>query len=372
MKDRLLTLTLALAAFALFYSLMAPNGSAPQEKPTRPVSTEKGPNGYLAMLRWFEAEGLQPLSLRDRFTQLRQLEAMPQAGNLLISTAPHLYPVRDSEVAALRDWISEGNTLLVAAGLSDTPDWSMGSGNEFLAHMQAMTGLTFRQTAAASEVPSQEDQAAQADDMADDVDAQAESEEEQQAKPNAVQGINLVRKLDPPLRFEMVPNGSHPLLADVKSVAAQSEYPTAQWRGSSALIDLVLELAQDPQTGEPMLWLLRYGNGQIIVSAYGSVFTNKMLGQSDNARLLANIVRWSRGPQGRVIIDDAHQGLVAFYDPEAFFGDKRLHVASLWWLVGLWLVFGWGRSGCAPQAVAGAPWTSRASCAPVADSWRAC
>jgi hypothetical protein len=29
---------------------------------------------------------------------------------------------------------------------------------------------------------------------------------------------------------------------------------------------------------------------------------------------------------------------VSFYDPDAFFGDKRLH-QSIWWLLALWLVF---------------------------------
>ena len=50
------------------------------------------------------------------------------------------------------------------------------------------------------------------------------------------------------------------------------------------------------------------------------------------------IVRSSLGANGRVIIDDAHQGLVSFYDPDKFFGDSRLH-RTLLWLVGLWLVF---------------------------------
>jgi hypothetical protein len=62
------------------------------------------------------------------------------------------------------------------------------------------------------------------------------------------------------------------------------------------------------------------------------------LGEDDNARLLANIVRWSLRGGGKVIIDDTHQGLVAFYDPDAFFGDSRLHVTLLWLFV-LWLVF---------------------------------
>ena len=55
MKDRLLTLALAIGAFALFYVLMVPKAQPPQERPTRPVSIEPGPNGYLAMWRWFEA-----------------------------------------------------------------------------------------------------------------------------------------------------------------------------------------------------------------------------------------------------------------------------------------------------------------------------
>jgi hypothetical protein len=91
-------------------------------------------------------------------------------------------------------------------------------------------------------------------------------------------------------------------------------------------------------SGVPVLWVLPSGKGQIILSAYGSIFTNKTLGNDDNARLLANIVRWSVRDGGKFIIDDAHQGLVAFYDPTAFFGDRRLHL-TLWWLLGLWLVF---------------------------------
>src|ERR1700724_1611346 len=45
-----------------------------------------------------------------------------------------------------------------------------------------------------------------------------------------------------------------------------------------------------------------------------------------------------RADWGRVIVDDAHQGLVSFYDPERFFGDPRLH-RTLLWVLFLWLVF---------------------------------
>lgn len=328
MKERLLTFALAIGALALFYALGAPPADA-QRQPTRPVSTEKGPNGYAALARWLEAEGAQPVSLRERYASLNSPKSnAPRRGNLLISTAPHLYPIRNSEVNALSDWIAEGNTLFIVAGLSDTPDWSMGEGRDadFMAHMLSMTGLTFTQ------VP---DPAAEKPASAP---AQPASKEKPAQQSTAQRATNALRKLVEPQKFELVPNGPHPLVDGVKSVRALSEYPTAKWRAVSDAGDVVLELAQDPASGEPVLWLLRVGHGQIILSAYGSILTNKLLGVDDNARLLANIVKWSTEPGGKVFIDDAHQGLVAYYDPDAFFGDKRLH-ASLWWLLALWLVF---------------------------------
>jgi hypothetical protein len=338
-KDRLLTFGLAIAAFASFYALMAPKSAAPQERPTRPITTEKGPNGYLGLMRWLQAEGVEPVSLRERYGRLRELtDSGSRSGNLLISTTPHLHPPRNSEKGPLRAWIAAGNTLLVVAALSDTPEWSMGEGADadFMQHMEAMTGLIFVESV-------QENGTA-----APQAPEQTAEQKRQQELEAAREAAAATRKLDKPTQFHIVPNGPHPLLAGVSAVQALSEYPTSQWRAVSESADLILELAQNRESAEPALWLLRYGEGQIIVSAYGSILTNKLLGESDNARLLANIVEWSRAPGGKVIVDDAHQGLVAFYDAEAFFGDPRLH-ASLWWLGALWLVFVLG-----PQRLRGA------------------
>lgn len=326
MKDRLVTFALAIGALALFYALFGPK-QAQAPKVTRPVTTEPGPNGYLALLQWFEAAGTRPLSLRERFGALASLKDVPDRGNLLISTAPQRYPLRDSEAQPLRDWVAAGNTLLVVAGLSDTPEWSMGEGadGDFFKHMEAMTGLQFTQARIAKAAE-------------ENVEPDSEAAGDEAQIDDSPDTTSPVQRLVPAQTFEMVPTGDHPLLEGVKVVTALSEFPTEQWRATSSMTDLLLELAHDPETDEPMLWLMRYGSGQIIVSAYGSPFTNKLLGEKDNARLLANIATWSLSAQGRVIIDDAHQGLVAFYDPEAFYGDKRLH-ASLWWLLGLWFVF---------------------------------
>lgn len=332
MKDRLVTLGFALGAFALFYALMLHRPAAPQETVTRPQSIERGPNGYLALMRWLDAIGLPHVSLRDRFTHLDDREIAPGTGNVLITTMPHRYPLRDSELAPLRDWIAEGNTLLIVAGLSDTPDWSMGEGADpaFLAHLQAITGLRFQQI-----VP----EPAASGNKAPEQPKQVPDEHDPQQKASPAPGpspLLAFRKLDPPLAFDIAPTGTHPLLEGVESIGAVSDFPTARWNAYSPS-GLMLELARDA-SGTPALWLVPHGRGQIVVSAYGSILVNRLLGEKDNARWLANLLRWTVEPGGRVIIDDAHQGLVAFYDAAAFYGDKRLH-RTLWWLVALWLVF---------------------------------
>jgi len=316
MKDWLLTAGLAIAALAAFYALFVNSGS--QEPPvSRPLSSESGPNGYLGLVRWLRTQQIEPVVLRDRFTRLASVAGSAATGNLLISTAPHVYPLRNAEVAPLLRWIEAGNTLLLVAGLSDTPEWAAAVETDvkLTDSLQQMTGLRF------TIVPA--DEAADAPKRRGPVPA-----------PN--------QRLPRPQRFELVPTEgpteAHPLLAGVTRVQAVSEYPTGRWRAELDATRLALELASSPQADVPVLWLARAGRGQIIISAFGSVFTNKLLGKDDNAELLANIVQWSLAAPGRVIIDDAHQGSVAFYDPQAFFGDARLH-RTLWVLLALWLVF---------------------------------
>jgi hypothetical protein len=321
-KDRLITLGLAVGALAAFYAVLGPKPDTLQERVTRPLSTEAGPNGYLGLQRWLANEGISVVSLRERYGALATIVPGVPTGNLLITTAPHVYPLRNSEVEPLQSWIEAGNTLVVLAGLSDTPEWSMGGGLdvEFVDHMKDMTGLSFTQ------IPP----------PAPPVEPPKEGETPPPA-PSTGDNLLAVTRLLEPARSESSPNGEHPLLDGVHSLLAVSEFPSAQWQASSDRA-VVLELASDHDSHVPALWLMPYGDGQIIFSAYGSIFTNKVLGERDNAQLLANVVRWSLGEQGRIIVDDAHQGLVSFYDPDKFFGDSRLHRALLW-LLGLWLVF---------------------------------
>jgi hypothetical protein len=342
LKDRLVTLGLAVAAFAAFYVLLAPKPEGPQERPTRPTSIESGPNGYLGLLRWLTAERVPVVSLRERYTKLKQLPDLEaETGNLMLATAPQLYPLRYTEAAPLRNWVSKGNTLLIVAGLSDTPEWSMGEGldPDFMENIELMTDLQFEQMPPTPVQPNANAQNAGPEKAQPPQPGSAESSDDLEREPSLSEEMAAAMKFAQPVRFEMKPAGRHPLLEGVQTVGALSEYPSVKWRawlqGQGAA---VVELAHDPVSGVPVLWVLPLRNGQVILSAYGSIFTNKVLGNDDNARLLANIVRWSVHGRGKFIIDDAHQGLVGFYDPSAFFGDRRLHL-TLWWLLGLWLVF---------------------------------
>ena len=94
----------------------------------------------------------------------------------------------------------------------------------------------------------------------------------------------------------------------------------------------------DTESGLGAFWITWIGGGTIIVSGYGSIFTNKMLAQANNADLVANIVAAQLGRHGHVIFDDMHQGAASVYDADAFFGDPRLH-ASFWWIIALWFVW---------------------------------
>jgi hypothetical protein len=310
MKDRWLTLLLAVAAFAAFFRFFVGSVKPVGEEFSRPLSTESRANGYLAMHEWLAAEGVPVVELRHRYGWLADAPGLPERGNILVTTIPSKRVVRKSELAALQDWLWRGNSLVVAAGIFDTPEWGIpDSGTQQT--LFELTQLRFRDA---------QDEAAEA----------VEGEAPPPQFPFA--------RLAEPQRGAMHPVGDHPLTQGVGTVVAESEYPAGVFEVYSSREEPVLVLMADDASGAGALWLTWYGEGTILVSAYGSVFTNKLIAQSDNARLLANAVGHLAGPGGAVVFDDLHQGAASLYDEQAFFGDPRLH-ASFWWIIGLWLLW---------------------------------
>lgn len=342
MKDRLITFALAIGAFLLFYALFVPKPAQQDDTLSLPTSIESKPDGYQALWRWLQAEHIPAVSFRDRYERLTQ-RAPSSTGNILIATLPQQLPARPDELQELDKWIQRGNTLVIMAALDDTPQWALSAQQAPEKILQRMTRMKFFVKDAATDASASSESSSDNSDDAEETDTQEASEGVADAFREAFE------RLLEPERSSIEPLGAHPLFAGVQSVATISEFPASRWHATVMDTAAVLAIGQRPdtkdsQSTEPKLWLKRQGDGQVIICAFASPFSNRMLGEQDNARLFANIVGWSRGAQGAVLFDDAHQGLVSYYDARAFFADPRLH-RTLLWIGLLWLLFvlGWQR-----------------------------
>lgn len=332
MNDRLFTLLCAIGAFALFYGFFIGDfGGDDAAAVSRPLSTEARPNGYLALRDWLAAAKIPYESLRHRYGWLTSDTGnLQRTGNVLIVTLPGLRPQRSHESADLVDWVRQGNTLVAVAGLFDTPEWGAQPGG-VLAELKDMTLLDFKVYE-----PDKKDTrpASDDDEPTDEADDEPADEQVPVQRPPGF----TVDRLPEPKAERMRPRGTHALTTDVESVSAVSEYWSYKFTTASPEQGAVLEVMDDVDTGIAALWAGPLGAGTVVVSGYGSIFTNKMLGRADNARLFSNLIAWRLGAGGVVIFDDMHQGASSFYDPDAFFKDPRLHM-TFWWIIGLWLAW---------------------------------
>lgn len=302
MRQRWIALALAAAALLTFYALVFPKPAAPGAQLSRPLSTETGADGLAGAWRWLEASNIPLVSLRQRYDQL-PLMRLPPRGNVLLVSLPVHLAVRAPEQVALERWIERGNTLVILAALDDTPKWAL------------LDELN---------LPMLEDW----------VHMQFSAQHSSDDSAGLRQSLTTLIK---PAEIELEPQGTHALLHDVHQIAVSSELPASHWlahRGDTA----TLAIARRRDDGNPALWLQARSSGQILLCALAAPFSNAQITRADNARLLANIISWSRAVDGRVLFDDVHQGLVTFYDPKAFFADARLH-RSLGWIVALWLLW---------------------------------
>jgi hypothetical protein len=310
MKDRLITLLGALVALTVVYLLFL---QRPPEPPvTRPLSMEPGRNGYLALGRWLQSEGVAVASLQERFDRLAAEDSgFAARGNVLITTMPHVSAVRGSERLPLAEWIREGNTLLVLAALDDTPEWSSPVGGaNFLPELTGLTGLLFRQYRGTAQ-----------DDVGDD--------------PGLVPAETAV---------EIEPALAHPLMAGVTSLRGFSDAPSALWSVESAApFRLTLRVGVERSTGIDALWQLPRDAGQVILVASGTVLANHNIGASDAREFVANLLERHLAADGTVIFDDMHQGVSRLYDAAALFRDPRLRYSAAF-VLAAWLIYLLGSS----------------------------
>jgi hypothetical protein len=152
-----------------------------------------------------------------------------------------------------------------------------------------------------------------------------------------------------PQRDTLLPNRAHRYLEKVGSLTGFSDYPPRGWKLELPRDRFPLCLAHLAGSSGCGLWLLADGNSTIVLSALGSLLTNRALGEGDNARLLANLVRASVAADGAVLFDDQHQGLSDTYDPESFYRDRRLYL-TLGILAAVWLLWVLGGTRLAAPA----------------------
>jgi len=319
-KGRLVTLAYALGAFALFFAMFVQReGAGGRGDIPRPTTAERRGNGYHIAMSWLEAEHIRSISLRDRFDSLAKRTDLPSSGNLLIVTLPAANGFNTWEFIPLDRWVRAGNTLVVLAALSDMPDWTFAIGGMASGDVNLLSGIEF-ETVRSRDARMQK--------------AGKSGEENLGGERSPLSLAPLVQ----PRREELVPNRAHPYFNGVESVVSLSDYRPQAWTAKVPYEGFVLELARERRSGEGALWTRPLGRGRIIVSSFGSLFTNRAIGLENNAQLFANVVGVNLGARGAVLFDDLHQGLGATYDPAKFYKDRRLYV-TLGVLAGLWLLW---------------------------------
>jgi hypothetical protein len=324
MKERLFTFVCALGALALFAVMFLEREGGPGrfDVPS-PVTSERRGSGYNAAMTWLEGEGIRSLSLRDRYDTLAERDDLSKRGNLLIVTLPARAGFRTVEFLPLDRWIRAGNTLLVMAALSDNPDWVAEFGGYAWGDISLLTGLEFET------IEARDTRIARRSGPVPPTDSAADPQ---------VKKRESFRAFAEPQRTVLVANRPHAYFEGVSSLIALSDYPRNVWTPKVPYEGFVLSLAHEQESGEGALWTRPLGQGRIIVSGFGTLFTNRAIGLGDNARLLANIVATNVDAKGAVLFDDAHQGVGASYDPDKFYSDRRLYV-TIGVLLGLWLVW---------------------------------
>jgi len=349
MRERGIAFLLALAALAAFYGLwLRPAPSLdPDANVARPTTAERRGNGYAGLYEWLQRSGVEVRSLRERYGTLLDLDISPR-GNLLILSLPAVEVFHSDELSALDRWVRRGNTLLINAALLDQPDWAARRSAGAVVEIESLTAIEFETRRAREsrldETPlSQRVREADArsakrkDEGAEDEDDEDEFDE----KPGEL--------LEVPGKIALTATGPHVLLAGVKTLELATDYDAEDWSLRMPYDNFVLTLARTAG-GEGALFEQRVGDGRVLLSAGGSLFTNRALGNADNARLFANIVSARMSRDGVVLFDDLRQGLSASYDPARFYEDPRLYKTSLI-VLGLWLVWVMGSTRLRAPAI---------------------
>ncbi len=327
MKDRLITLLFALAAFFLSIFLLMPP-PAKQEPMSMPTTKDQGAHGLQGLYRWLQINEISVYSLKERYTHLA-LEDFSDSGNLLILSMPQHQKALTSEWNALQDWVGRGNTVLVLAAGYFAPEWSQ-QGDCFCEIKKLLRGFDW-------EINSNIEES----DNEDESETNEEVDSDSLSFKQKIENIKQELETFFPKKTSLQPQSKHTLLYAVSSVQSKvtPSLQEQEWSIESKKNNLALKLLglEKPQN-LPVMWQIEAGAGQILLSLTPDLFSNENLNKAKNARFFSNILAQSLAENGQVIFDDYHFGLSNLYDPKKFFGDARLH-KTLGFIGLLWLFY---------------------------------
>lgn len=320
MKDRLITLAMAIMALTLSIFLLSPP-QPPQPKTSVPTSEDRGKSGHKGMAEWLRQQGVAVTSLRSRFDRLPQ-GPHEGRGHVLIMSLPAQKEVESSEWRDLQRWLGEGNTLLILGAVLWQPDWSQNEAcfcdvKPLLEH--------FGWSLEREDLPQAEENSA----------------DDSPSFRGHLAAMQAEIKAQIPMDAPLPALAGQPLTAGVERLSTQVVPRLMQQKWllrAGANDNLALNLLLRSDGLDVAFWQLSAGNGQIFLSLAPDLFSNQRLGQADNARFLTNVLNQALAPGAQVIFDDYHFGLSELYDPERFFSDGRLH-RSLAFIALMWLLY---------------------------------
>jgi hypothetical protein len=336
MRERLTTLACALGAALLLGTLLLRGDALPAPRASLPTSIEHADNGLLGLKSWLQQEGVGTFSLRQRFGALSGTPALRPRGNLLIVSLPAVTNFRPEEAVALDRWVRGGNTVLVLAALRDRPSWAQFP-LAMASDLELITELRLAPSAEAIEQPRAPGRSAAGTAARGSRDTRDHKDSSAQ-KRAAAQVARLGAALSGPEESTLVPNRAHAYFSGVSRALAFSDYAPVRYTLGIPRDGFALSLGREAGSSEDAFWIRPHGEGTIVVSGFGSLFSNRALGKADNARLLANLIAASVAPDGKVVFDDEHQGLTEDYDPARFYRDPRLY-ATLGVIIAVWLTW---------------------------------
>ncbi|MEM9742466.1 MAG: DUF4350 domain-containing protein [Pseudomonadota bacterium] len=371
------------AGILIIIALLIASESGEQDAPlVRPTTEQPRFAGVLALRRWLESAAIDTVSWQRRFDDLDQ--TVPGRGHVMIAHQPTSLYAEAEELAALNEWVAAGNTLLVAAGLLEGTPW-IYDGFDLVDDLERMTGLRFVRRGAAEDGEEPVESPAVATDPTDDPSVDTASDAEGESLLDAAEGAFdrvfstpgwvLLHGATDVVDLVAAPGATAALasagarapwdgsewireLSDATNEADTEAAVDAEYCAGTALAEGYRALAgrsgcvqvrvphpdswrtllEHRETAQPVLFAAPLGDGQIHVLLHPSLLANDVIGRFENRAWVKRYLTLALGPQGRVLFDDAHQGLNTIYEAEDLLRDPRLYQTMAVILL-LWLAF---------------------------------